>query len=31
VIDTGSVLDPYCGRKSRGYMRAKRQKFRPLR
>jgi hypothetical protein len=31
VIDTGSVLDPYCGHRSRGYMRVKRQKFRPLR
>lgn len=31
VIDTGSVLDPYCGCKSRMYMRVKHQKFRPLR
>jgi len=31
IIDTGAVLDPYCGVRSRGYMRVKRQKFRPLR
>ena len=31
VIDTGAVLDPYCGVRSRYYMRARRQKFKPLR
>lgn len=31
IIDTGSVLDPYCGVRSRGYMRDKKQKFKPLR
>lgn len=30
VIDTGAVFDVYCGRKSRGYMRDKRNKFLPL-
>lgn len=30
IIDTGSVLDPYCGVRSRQYMRVRKQKFMAL-
>jgi hypothetical protein len=30
IIDTGAVFDPYCGHRSRGYMKDKKKKFTPL-